>query len=190
MKQYQLDGLSFLVYMFRNYASCILGDEMGLGKTLQTLALLQHLKENHIDTSERVIRGFSLIVCPLSVLDAWVGESRRWTPGLRIVQLHGTANQRRLLKKNLFKGMSLIVQQSIAGDCLNDGRHVLKGPYSGYDVILTTYETFVSEQNWLKRTFIWRYVVLDEGHRIKNSEASLSKALQGLKTEHKLLLTG
>ena len=190
MKAYQLDGLSFLVYMFKNCASCILGDEMGLGKTLQTLALFQHLKENHVDTSERGIRGFSLIVCPLSVLDSWARESRRWTPGLRIVQLHGTANQRRLLKKNMLKRMNSKSQQNVMESCLNDNSHMLNGPYSGYDVMLTTYETFVSEQNWLKRTFIWRYVVLDEGHRIKNSESGLSKSLQNLKTEHKLLLTG
>jgi hypothetical protein len=37
MKEYQLAGLSFLLYLYRNKASGILGDEMGLGKTLQTL---------------------------------------------------------------------------------------------------------------------------------------------------------
>lgn len=45
MKPYQLSGLSFLVYLFRNGLSGILGDEMGLGKTLQTLSLVQFLQE-------------------------------------------------------------------------------------------------------------------------------------------------
>lgn len=46
MKPYQLSGLSFMVYLHRNGLSGILGDEMGLGKTLQTLSLIQYLKEN------------------------------------------------------------------------------------------------------------------------------------------------
>ena len=36
MKQYQLQGLSFLVWLYENGMGGILGDEMGLGKTLQT----------------------------------------------------------------------------------------------------------------------------------------------------------
>jgi SWI/SNF-related matrix-associated actin-dependent regulator of chromatin subfamily A member 5 len=36
MKQYQLEGLSFLVWLYENGMNGILGDEMGLGKTLQT----------------------------------------------------------------------------------------------------------------------------------------------------------
>jgi SNF2 family DNA or RNA helicase len=43
MKQYQLEGLSFLAHMYHNGISCILGDEMGLGnccaKTCNVLVL-------------------------------------------------------------------------------------------------------------------------------------------------------
>ncbi|PLN86017.1 Clavaminate synthase-like protein [Aspergillus taichungensis] len=46
LKPYQLDGLSFLLYLRENGIGGILGDEMGLGKTIQTLALFQHIKEN------------------------------------------------------------------------------------------------------------------------------------------------
>lgn len=45
MKDYQLQGLSFLLWMHNNGMNCILGDEMGLGKTLQTLSLFAYLKE-------------------------------------------------------------------------------------------------------------------------------------------------
>ena len=112
-----------------------------------------------------------------------LGKVEDGTPGIRIIQFHGMADQRRLLKKKLLKRMNLKSQKSLTERCLDDDVHAINGPYSGYDVMLTTYETFVSEQNWLKRTFIWRYVVLDEGHRIKNSESGLSKALQNLKAE-------
>jgi SWI/SNF-related matrix-associated actin-dependent regulator of chromatin subfamily A member 5 len=36
MKEYQLQGLSFLIWLYENGMGGILGDEMGLGKTLQT----------------------------------------------------------------------------------------------------------------------------------------------------------
>jgi SWI/SNF-related matrix-associated actin-dependent regulator of chromatin subfamily A member 5 len=36
MKEYQLEGLSFLIWLYENGMGGILGDEMGLGKTLQT----------------------------------------------------------------------------------------------------------------------------------------------------------
>ena len=67
MKPYQLLGLSFLVYLHKNGLSGILGDEMGLGKTLQTLSLVQYLKENRkLSASSEALRP-CLVVCPLSV---------------------------------------------------------------------------------------------------------------------------
>jgi SWI/SNF-related matrix-associated actin-dependent regulator of chromatin subfamily A member 5 len=39
MKEYQLQGLSFLIWLHENGMGGILGDEMGLGKTLQTYLL-------------------------------------------------------------------------------------------------------------------------------------------------------
>jgi SWI/SNF-related matrix-associated actin-dependent regulator of chromatin subfamily A member 5 len=82
MKDYQLDGLSFLAHLVDNgmggnnnssflilalivcILKGILGDEMGLGKTLQTLSLLSYIK----DSSGA---GPFLIICPLSVLSSW-----------------------------------------------------------------------------------------------------------------------
>jgi SWI/SNF-related matrix-associated actin-dependent regulator of chromatin subfamily A member 5 len=57
MKPYQKEGLTFLVNMYHNGISAILGDEMGLGKTLQTLSLFQYLKVSE-PTSSRESRPF------------------------------------------------------------------------------------------------------------------------------------
>lgn len=97
MKPYQLSGLSFLVYLYRNGLSGILGDEMGLGKTLQTLSLVQYLKENE-PASNRENRPF-LIVCPLSVLSSWMAESKKWAPGLKVLRFQGPVKERDRLKK-------------------------------------------------------------------------------------------
>ena len=141
MKPYQLEGLAFLKYMHQNGMPSILGDEMGLGKTLQTLVLFQWLRENEPTTGEH--RPF-LVVCPLSVLSSWLNEAKKWTPELNAVRFHGPVVERDRLK----------------AACRTSGK--------AFDIIVTTYETFLSEQTWFKRIFVWRYCVLDEGHKIKN----------------------
>ncbi len=163
MKPYQLEGLSFLVYMHKNGMPSILGDEMGLGKTLQTLALFQWLREHEPTTGEH--RPF-LVICPLSVLSSWMNEAKRWTPELTAVRFHGPAKERERLKE----------------ECRRNA--------SQFDIIVTTYEAFLAEQNWFKRIFVWRYCVLDEGHKIKNEKSLIAHALQSLSAEYRLLLTG
>ncbi|KAI7609888.1 hypothetical protein KC346_g8985, partial [Hortaea werneckii] len=98
MKPYQVEGLSFLVYMYNNGMSSILGDEMGLGKTLQTLSLFQYLAENEPTTGE--VRPH-LVVCPLSVLSSWISEARKWVPELNVVRFHGPKAEREKFKKEM-----------------------------------------------------------------------------------------
>ena len=175
MKPYQLDGLSFLVHMYHNGTSAILGDEMGLGKTLQTLSLFEYLKEHQPVTGET--RPF-LVVCPLSVLSSWINEAKKWTPRLNVIRFHGPKSERDRLK------------QETTGQTDRYGNTTKGTDSRGIDLVVTTYETFNSEQGWFKRAFVWRYVVLDEGHKIKNDKSDISSALQGLSAEHRLLLTG
>ena len=40
LRDYQLDGLNWLVYSWYQDQNCILADEMGLGKTVQCVSLL------------------------------------------------------------------------------------------------------------------------------------------------------
>ena len=52
MKPYQLSGLSYLLWLYKNGASGILGDEMGLGKTLVRFAFLPLSKADARLTSQ------------------------------------------------------------------------------------------------------------------------------------------
>ncbi|APA13183.1 hypothetical protein sscle_10g079530 [Sclerotinia sclerotiorum 1980 UF-70] len=79
LKPYQLAGLSYMVYLYKNGANGILGDDMGLGKTLQTLSLIQYLKENYPTSVKGKLQRPFLIVCPLSVLGSWMDETEKWT---------------------------------------------------------------------------------------------------------------
>ncbi|KAF9259046.1 hypothetical protein L218DRAFT_908811 [Marasmius fiardii PR-910] len=161
MKDYQLLGLSFLVYMYQNGMNCLLGDEMGLGKTLQTLSLFAWIKENTNGPLEP-----HLVICPLSVLSSWEAETSRWLPTFKVERFHASSpNERLRLRNTLYRGLGTV------------------------DIVLTTYEMYVNENNWFK-TRRWTYCVLDEGHRIKNAETNVAHQLQGLGVLYRLILTG
>ncbi|KAJ6541806.1 P-loop containing nucleoside triphosphate hydrolase protein [Mycena capillaripes] len=161
MKEYQLAGLSFLAHMYNNGINCILGDEMGLGKTLQTLSLFAHIKETAASAPTH------LIVCPLSVLSSWEAECRRWVPSMRAVRFHGTPEERERIK-GLMRGTDA----------------------AAVDIVLTTYETLSSTDiGWFK-TRRWTCVVLDEGHRIKNSDTEVASRVAALGGQWRIILTG
>ena len=80
LRDYQRDGLDWLVWLERNDLGGILADDMGLGKTAMLLALTAHDHE-----------GPTLVVAPTSVVGNWVREAERFTPGLRVAVHHGGA---------------------------------------------------------------------------------------------------
>ncbi|KAL8850024.1 MAG: hypothetical protein Q9221_005041 [Calogaya cf. arnoldii] len=202
MKPYQLSGLSFLVYLHRNGLSGILGDEMGLGKTLQTLALIQYLKERGSLGTGTENRP-SIVVCPLSVLSSWMNEARKWAPGLKVLRFHGPVHERDRLKRIAIGEIDTYgyetkrhkikkqVRKTKAGSTFIDlGSASETENEIGVDLIVTTYECFQAEQSWFKRAFVWNYIVLDEGHKIKNETSQIAKSLQALSAEFRLILTG
>ena len=71
MKEYQLQGLEWLVSLYENGLNGILADEMGLGKTLQTISFLAFLRE-------KGMVGPFLVVAPVSTLSNWVEEIARF----------------------------------------------------------------------------------------------------------------
>ena len=59
-----------------------------------------------------------------------------------------------------------------------------------FDVVVTTYEMAASQnmKTMLCHRIHWRYLVLDEGHRIKNEKTGLFERLRLVKAQRKLLL--
>ncbi|KAH7130402.1 SNF2 family N-terminal domain-containing protein [Dendryphion nanum] len=199
MKPYQLSGLSFLVHLYNNGFSGILGDEMGLGKTLQTLSLFQYLEEQDEKAGYKSeeLRPY-LVLCPLSVLDSWVNEAQRWVPNLRVFRFHGSVKERDRLKRVVLGVEDMFGNETTHARDRKSSRKaglgVSKLPTEdrtdSYKIIVTTYECFLAEQSWFKHSFIWRYVALDEGHRIKGSLTQVSTALRNISAEYRLILTG
>ena len=90
---YQETGLGWLKWITDESCGCILGDEMGLGKTIQIIALLLDQKHKQL--------GTSLIVAPVSLLENWRRELKRFAPELNVLIHHG--NKRTGFYKNLLQ---------------------------------------------------------------------------------------
>jgi len=84
MRGYQKEGVSWLRFLEKCGFSGILADEMGLGKTIQALAWLTLMRD-----SSRARGKPALVVCPTSLLENWADESRRFTPALKVLVVHG-----------------------------------------------------------------------------------------------------
>ncbi|XP_013394684.1 uncharacterized protein LOC106162094, partial [Lingula anatina] len=106
----------------------------------------------------------TLIVCPLSVLSNWID------------QLEDHVDERVHLAINVFYGPSRCKSAQVLQQ---------------QDIVLTTYQTVTTDskgKNILGKVK-WLRVVLDEGHTIRNPNAQMTKAILGLQTQRKWVLT-
>ncbi|MCC9165429.1 DEAD/DEAH box helicase [Pontibacter harenae] len=83
LRPYQKAGYNWLHFVQDYKFGGCLADDMGLGKTVQTLAMLQHRKENGAEAA-------SLLVMPTSLIYNWQNEAQKFTPNLRILVYTGT----------------------------------------------------------------------------------------------------
>ena len=90
LRPYQQYGYSWLHFARRWGMGVILADDMGLGKTVQTLTLVQQLKDELGGLPAPI-----LLVCPTSVVTNWQLESEKFTPDLKTMVHQGVERLRR-----------------------------------------------------------------------------------------------
>ncbi|KAL3234823.1 ISWI chromatin-remodeling complex ATPase ISW2 [Nakaseomyces bracarensis] len=95
LRDYQIQGLNWMISLHENKISGILADEMGLGKTLQTISFLGYLRY------VKNIDGPFLVIVPKSTLDNWRREFFKWTPDVSTVVLQGNKEQRQDILQNI-----------------------------------------------------------------------------------------
>ncbi|RHY32487.1 hypothetical protein DYB32_002523 [Aphanomyces invadans] len=160
LQPYQVVGINWLYLLYQHKVSAVLADEMGLGKTVQTIAFLAMVCSQ--------MKQPHLVIVPSSVLSNWKREIERFAPTLRVRTFHGSIDERNLIMDELQPGT--------------------------FDILLTTYTYFerdsASEDRKFLRSFSYGYLVLDEGHTIKNSNTSRFKRISALKTRNRLVLSG
>lgn len=167
LREYQLEGLNWLLFNWYNRRNCILADEMGLGKTIQSITFLYEILLTGI-------RGPFLIIAPLSTITNWEREFRTWTD-LNVVVYHGS-----LVSRQMIQQYEMYFRDS-------QGR-IIRGAYR-FQAIITTFEMILGGCGELN-AIEWRCVIIDEAHRLKNKNCKLLEGLKLMNLEHKVLLTG
>ncbi|RXN24780.1 lymphocyte-specific helicase-like isoform X1 [Labeo rohita] len=161
MRWYQVEGIEWLRMLWENGINGILADEMGLGKTIQCIAHIAMMVE-------KKVLGPFIVVAPLSTLPNWISEFKRFTPEVSVLLYHGPQKERMDLVKKIRQP---------------------QGPLRMCPVVVTSFEIAMRDRKLLQR-FHWNYMIVDEGHRIKNLNCRLVQELKMLMTDNKLLLTG
>ncbi|CAO3568276.1 unnamed protein product [Mortierella alpina] len=171
-------------------AGGIIGDEMGLGKTIQIISFLAGLLySGKLDAP-------IIVVCPATLLKQWVKEFHRWWPPMRVAILHSSGS-----------GMNSKQAEndpSIEDDSFSDGYgsnsnsakeknqetiwRKIAASAKGH-VIITTYAGLRIHSSRLLRKN-WSYIILDEGHKIRNPDADITLTCKQFRTPHRIILSG
>lgn len=178
LRSYQQSGVNWLAFLNQYKLHGILCDDMGLGKTLQSICILasDHYRKEK-DRAELGEGGDSgadggdgqpppiqsLVVCPPTLTGHWVYEVEKFVDQEHLNPLHytGPPTERYRLRR-FFSEHNLVV--------------------ASYDIVRNDIDFF----SLIK----WNYVILDEGHVIKNSKTKSCRAIKQLTAQHRLILSG
>ncbi|GAB2277298.1 hypothetical protein Dimus_012006 [Dionaea muscipula] len=165
---HQRDGLRWLWSLYCQGKSGILGDDMGLGKTMQICAYLAGMF--HSLLIKRVI-----VVAPKTLIPHWIKE-------LSVV------------------GLSEKIREYY-GTCPKTRQYELQHALQDKGVLLTTYDILRNNTKALSQSSsaevdededgaIWDYMILDEGHLIKNPSTQRAKSLLEVPCSFRILVSG
>ena len=174
LREYQKIGYTWMRTLARYHFSGILADDMGLGKTLQVIALLTAFYQEKTEQKAAGNEGSgselplpSLIVCPASLVYNWGQEFARFSPGIRVLLIAGTAKER---QEQLEEQMRMEASE-------------------GAQVIITSYDLLKRDREaYLGRTF--EYEIIDEAQVIKNAKTQGAKAVKEISANARFALTG
>lgn len=183
---YQKTGVQWMWELHQQQVGGIIGDEMGLGKTIQAIAFLAGLHYSKMLTKPIVV------VCPATVMKQWVNEFHRWWPPFRVSILHTSGS-----------GMVNIKNESSREDALISGTYGSSGSSSGFKSARKVVKRVVEEGHVLVTTYSglqsyasllipveWGGAILDEGHKIRNPNTSITMHCKELRTPHRIILSG
>jgi len=151
-----------MIQLGRYGLNCALCDDMGLGKTIQSLSVV--LNETKVQKqSQPGSNPVSLIVCPNTLTFQWKKEVEKFFSEQKVRIAFFESFQK--------KG---VIEDALNGDL---------------DLIITSYEKARNDIQLLQKLSFF-YIVLDEGHKIKDAKSKTTIAIKSLKAERKLILSG
>lgn len=176
LRPHQVAGVKFLYRCTAGLEDpkakgCIMADEMGLGKTLQCLTLMWTLLRQSPRGKKTIEK--CIIVCPSSLVRNWANEIVKWLGEgvLTPLAVDGKST------KTADLGQAL-QQWSVAA-----GRNIVR------PVLIISYETLRRNVDKLAVTEVG-LLLADEGHRLKNGDSLTFTALNALRCERRVILSG
>ncbi|KAL9042158.1 MAG: hypothetical protein Q9214_003867, partial [Letrouitia sp. 1 TL-2023] len=171
LRDYQVEGASFLHQLFIYQVGGILGDDMGLGKTVQVIAFLTAAFGKTGDERDakrmRKMRRAGvawyprvLVVCPGTLIQNWKTELGRW--GWWHVDVFHADSKEAALK------------------AATSGRT---------EIMFTTYSTYRTNKDEINM-IEWDCVIADECHQIKGRHSETTQALNEVNALCRIGLTG
>lgn len=160
LRNYQLDGIRWLIASAEAGRGALLADDMGLGKTLQVIALLRWIaSRERLPDCEQFDPDSALVVCPTSLIHNWSAEIQRFAPAFHVAITHGPK------------------------------RHVRREIRSQFSVFLTSYGLLTKDLRHHEAAR-YAAVILDEASYIRNPDTLVAKAVCGLESPVRVAMTG
>ena len=171
LREYQVQGTSFLHKHFVYQTGGILGDDMGLGKTVQVIAFLTAAFGKTGDERDwKRLRKMKragdhwyprvLVVCPGTLIENWKSEFRRWG-WWHVDVFHGDTKE-------------VAIQTATAGQL---------------EIMITTYTTYRLNKDVINM-IEWDCVVADECHQLKGRSSETTQAMNEINALCRIGLTG
>ncbi|XP_048560097.1 SNF2 domain-containing protein ENL1-like [Triticum urartu] len=182
---HQREGLKWLWVLHCRGTGGILGDDMGLGKTMQVSAFLAGLF--HCRLIKRV-----LVVAPKTLLTHWTKELSVVGLKHKIRDYSGASvNVRNSELQYAFKEGGILLTTY---DIVRNNYKLIRGDfYNGnvegkYDKLIRgdSYNDADEDEDGK----LWNYVILDEGHIIKNPSTQRAKSLLEIPCVHRIVISG
>ncbi|CAN8070579.1 unnamed protein product [Agarophyton chilense] len=162
LRKYQQECLDWLAFLNKYGLHGALCDDMGLGKTLMTLCIIAG---DYFLNRRNNCHLPALVVCPSTIVAHWVQEAERFFGHV----------------------LSGIVHYAGLPKARTRIRNRVKLPKSA--LVVTSYDILGNDLRFFEDVR-WNYVVLDEGHVIKNPKTKAARAVRSLSSNHRLILTG
>lgn len=168
LRRYQQKGVNWLAFLKRFKLHGVLCDDMGLGKTLQATAIVasaaaeRAAARTHAPGPDNAPLP-SLVVCPPTLVGHWAFEIEK------------------------FVGESVLSPLQYQGTPAERAR--ARALFPRHSVVVMSYDSLRKDVEELERV-AWLYVILDEGHVIKNAKSKIAEAAKRVRAEHRLILSG
>ncbi|XP_058195375.1 protein CHROMATIN REMODELING 24 isoform X1 [Rhododendron vialii] len=164
---HQRDGLEWLWSLHCQGKGGILGDDMGLGKTMQICGFLAGLF--HSNLIKR-----ALVVCPKTLLPHWIKELSALGLSEKTREYFGSAKTRQYELQYILEDKGILLTTY---DLVRNNAKALSGDYYFHD-------------DGNEDDITWDYMILDEGHMIKNPSTQRAKSLLQIPSAHRIVISG